>query len=131
MDDSCAVTGTHEGDPRSAIDHGRAPFDLSVEAFAALRRSGVAPAVLDVREPWETAICRLDDSVCVPLGQLPGRLDQIARVAGAGPVVVCHHGIRSAHAVAWLRRNGLSRAINLAGGIDAWARRIDPTMEVY
>jgi rhodanese-related sulfurtransferase len=46
-------------------------------------------------------------------------------------VVVCHHGGRSMQAVGWLRRSGRDDATNLAGGVDAWARRIDPSMAVY
>ncbi len=46
-------------------------------------------------------------------------------------VVVCHHGIRSAQVAAWMRQNGLENAVKLAGGIDAWARRVDTTMKTY
>jgi len=46
-------------------------------------------------------------------------------------VLVCHHGGRSAQAAAWLAQNGFSRLHNLAGGIDAWARVVDPAMPRY
>ena len=52
--------------------------------------------------------------------------------AGEGPLVVlCHHGQRSGHVTAWLRRLGYDNAVNLEGGIDAWARVIDPAMPTY
>lgn len=104
-------------------------FEMEVETLAAMRAAGDAPFVLDVREPWEVELCAIPGSTHIPLGQLASR-------AGALPaeeviVVVCHHGMRSAHATGWLRQQGFDRAINLAGGIDAWARRIDPSMKVY
>ncbi len=86
-------------------------------------------ALLDVREPWELEICRFSDAHAIPLYDLTGRVSELK---GSGPlVVICHHGIRSQQAVAWLRANGVVRAINLSGGLDAWAREIDPSMGVY
>jgi rhodanese-related sulfurtransferase len=105
------------------------PEELTVQEFAAWRRQPDSYHLLDVREPWELAICRFDESIAIPLQQLPGRL---AEIPHDRPLVVhCHHGMRSAQAVAWLRRNGLGDAVNLEGGIDAWAREVDPTMGVY
>ncbi len=102
---------------------------MSVADLQALRQAGTPHAVLDVREPWETALCLIPDSVTIPLGTLPAQLD---RVPPEQPlVVVCHHGGRSMQAVMWLRAQGYQNAINLNGGIDAWARQIDPTMTTY
>jgi rhodanese-related sulfurtransferase len=103
------------------------PFEMSVDELA--RERGPAASVLDVREPWELEICRLDGSIDIPLGTLPGRAAMLPRAGKL--VVMCHHGRRSAQAVEWLRANGFPNAINLAGGIDAWARRIDPEMRTY
>ncbi len=108
---------------------GSAPFEITVDAAAQRRNDGEALAFLDVREPWELEICRLPESLTIPLASLPGRLDTLPR---DNPLVVlCHHGMRSERAVQWLRANGFGNAINLAGGIDAWARRIDPAMRTY
>jgi rhodanese-related sulfurtransferase len=46
-------------------------------------------------------------------------------------VVICHHGVRSFHATLWLRQHGFENALNLAGGIDAWASEIDTSMQRY
>jgi len=106
-----------------------APFEITVDDAARRRNDGEALAFLDVREPWELEICCLPESLAIPLATLPGRLDALPR---DNPLVVlCHHGMRSERAVQWLRANGFSNAINLAGGIDAWARRIDPAMRTY
>jgi rhodanese-related sulfurtransferase len=106
-----------------------APAAISVEELAQRRRSGESLAVLDVREPWELHICRLPDSLAVPLAALPGHLGELPRDGAL--VVLCHHGVRSAHAVEWLRANGFDNAVNLDGGLDAWAQRVDPAMGTY
>lgn len=105
------------------------PLQIDVQELSRWRETGVAHAVLDVREPWETALCLIDGSIVVPLGSVPGAID---RLPEDRPIVVtCHHGMRSMQAVNWLRRNGRANAVNLSGGIDAWARLIDPAMAVY
>lgn len=108
------------------------PLEMPVDELA--RRRAVpceseALALLDVREPWEVEICRLPDSINIPLAALPGRLDALPRDGML--VVLCHHGMRSQQAAHWLRANGIANAVNLTGGIDAWARLIDPAMRTY
>lgn len=105
------------------------PLQIGVAELARWRDEKVPHVVLDVREPWETAICLIDGSIEVPLGEVPG---SVSRLPSDKPVVVtCHHGMRSLRAVSWLRANGVSNAVNLAGGIDAWAREVDPAMTTY
>jgi rhodanese-related sulfurtransferase len=109
------------------------PLEMPVDELAR-RRDALPgergwPALLDVREPWEVEICRLPDSVNIPLALLPGRLDSLPRADVL--VVLCHHGMRSRQAVRWLRANGVADAVNLTGGIDAWARLVDPSMRIY
>ncbi len=103
--------------------------EIQVEELARLRRGSMAHAVLDVREPWEAAICAIDGSLNIPLTMLPQSAERLPQDVPL--VVLCHHGGRSARAVAWLRQNGFDRATNLAGGIDAWARQVDPSMATY
>lgn len=99
------------------------------ELAAWLSRRTEALTLLDVREPWELALCRIDGSVHIPLAQLPSRL---AELDPARPtVVICHHGVRSLHAGAFLERQGFEDVVNLHGGIDGWARSVDPAMAVY
>ena len=102
---------------------------VSVEDLAAVQQAGGEVVVLDVREPWEWSLCRMTNSISVPLASLPNALGQVP--TDRDLVVVCHHGVRSALAVKWLRGQGYDRAVNLDGGIDAWARRIDPKMRRY
>ncbi len=104
---------------------------LSVEAFAAWRAdpARAAPLLLDVREPWEFELVHLDDALLIPMGEVPARFQEIDPEQEI--VCLCHHGIRSAQVAAFLARQGCEKVYNLAGGIDAWARRIDPALPVY
>jgi len=105
------------------------PLEIGVAELARWRDGKVPHVVLDVREPWETAICLIEGSIKVPLGEVPG---SVSRLPSDKPIVVtCHHGMRSLRAVSWLRANGVSNAVNLAGGIDAWAREVDAAMTTY
>lgn len=88
-----------------------------------------APIVVDVRESWEYQLCRIEGSVHVPLGRLPASVDELPRDRSL--VVVCHHGVRSQHAAAWLQRIGFPDVHNLHGGIEAWAAEVEPQMARY
>ncbi len=85
--------------------------------------------LLDVREPWEFQTCRIADSLLVPMRELPARLAEID--AAADVVVICHHGARSLQAAMFLERQGYASVHNLTGGVNAWARSVDPAMPVY
>ena len=87
------------------------------------------PLIIDVREPWEFATCRIDGSRSLPIASLPAALDELPRDRDL--VFVCHHGLRSFQVVAWLARAGFTRAMNLRGGVAAWADEVDPTMPRY
>ena len=87
------------------------------------------PLLLDVREPWEQQICRIDGSELVPMRTLPARVEELDP---ARPVVcICHHGGRSAHVAMFLARQGFAEVYNLTGGVDAWARQVDVAMATY
>jgi adenylyltransferase/sulfurtransferase len=104
-------------------------LEVSVEELATMLRSGEAPQVVDVREPLEWQICSIEPSVLIPLGALEARAEELDR--GRPIVTVCHTGVRSLRAVLALRAAGFPQARSLAGGVDAWATRIDPTMPRY
>lgn len=103
-----------------------APADLAAWLNDAARGK---PQLLDVREPWEFQTCRIENSSLLPLRELSGRLAELDPAAET--VVICHHGGRSMQAALFLERNGFARVHNLAGGVDAWARSVDPAMPVY
>ncbi len=105
------------------------PPDMTVEELARRIEEGSAPLILDVREQGELEICRMEGARHIPLGELADRLEELDPRQEV--VVLCHHGYRSAYAVALLRRKGFVRARNLVGGIEAWAAEVDPTMVRY
>jgi rhodanese-related sulfurtransferase len=96
-------------------------------------QGGVTPVVLDVREPWEvqTAAVRADGFtlVTIPMNQIPARWGELDP---ARPLAcLCHHGTRSAQVAMFLERNGFRLVANVAGGIEAWSRELDPTVPRY
>lgn len=108
--------------------------ELPVSELAALCRDRPGAALLDVREPWETALAPLEvagaRTLRIPMQQVPARLAELAD--GAGPLVcVCHHGVRSRHVAAWLEARGVEDVHNLAGGVDAWSREVDASVPRY
>jgi rhodanese-related sulfurtransferase len=88
-----------------------------------------APLLLDVREPWEHQICRIDGAQLVPMREIPAAA---AALEPERPIVcICHHGGRSAHVAMFLLRQGCAEVYNLEGGVDAWAREVDRSMPIY
>ena len=87
--------------------------------------------LLDVRQHWEYEQCHLPGSVLIPLPELPQRLNELEVPAQALIVVYCHHGIRSLSGAAILHQAGLSKAVSLSGGIEAWSLQIDSSVPRY
>lgn len=85
--------------------------------------------LVDVRQPWEYDLCRIEGAKLVPLDALSSNLGELA--AAEDVVVYCHHGRRSLDAVVFLRQQGLEGARSMAGGIERWATEIDPKMARY
>jgi rhodanese-related sulfurtransferase len=80
---------------------------------------GERPELLDVREPWEFELARLEGSKLIPLSELPDRFTELDPAAET--VVICHHGSRSAYATRALGQAGFRKVLNLEGGLDAYA----------
>jgi adenylyltransferase/sulfurtransferase len=115
LDFSCAAAG-----PETTVEDLRARLE-SREDFL----------LLDVREPGESALARIPGAKLIPLGQLAGRLEELAAWRGRPVLVHCKTGSRSAQAVRLLREKGFPGAVNVAGGIAAWSERIDPSVPKY
>src|SRR5437879_12436121 len=88
-----------------------------------------SPLLLDVRQDWETKLCRLPNSVHIPIEEIEVRTDELNPEDEI--VVYCHQGVRSAAVAEYLRSLGFKSVRNLAGGLDQWARAIDPSMRRY
>jgi rhodanese-related sulfurtransferase len=103
-------------------------FEVSVHEVKTRLAKGEQLFLLDVREPFEYDMVHLDAKL-IPMNELPHRLSELDREREI--ILYCHSGVRSASAANFLRSNGFKRAKNLTGGIDMWAREIDPTMARY
>jgi rhodanese-related sulfurtransferase len=108
---------------------GALPLEIGAAELARLRAGNAEFALLDVREPWELAICGFAEAIPLPLGALAGREDELPRDRPL--IVVCHTGRRSLLATLHLRRLGVGQALNLRGGVEAYAVEVDPTMRRY
>ena len=85
--------------------------------------------LLDVREPHEFSMAKIEGSTLIPLGTLPQSLNQLDPTDEI--VALCHKGMRSADAVGFLLQQGFSDVKNLIGGIDAWSVEIDHSVPRY
>ena len=102
---------------------------ISARELADMRSAGKEHMVLDVREARELDICQLEGALHVPMAEIPARTDDLP--TNQPLVVICHHGARSQMVVDFLRNAGFDNAINLNGGIEAWACEIDKSMRRY
>jgi rhodanese-related sulfurtransferase len=103
-------------------------MDISAQDLKARLDRKDPLVLLDVREDWETRLCRLDNAVHIPIEEIEFRTTELDPADEI--VVYCHHGVRSAAVAGFLRQQGF-RAVNLAGGVDEWARAVDPSMKRY
>jgi rhodanese-related sulfurtransferase len=102
---------------------------VSVRELADMRSAGKAHTVLDVREARELDVCRLEGALHIPMAEIQDRTDDLP--TDQLLVVICHHGARSQMVVDFLRSAGFDNAVNLDGGIDAWACDVDQSMPRY
>ena len=128
-DETCAPPAPPTEERETTMREDR--IEITVEELARWREEGRPFDLLDVREPHEFRIASLEAAELVPLRDLPGRIESFRSDADRPLVVHCHHGMRSLRAVQLLRSRGVDRAVNLAGGIDAWSREVDPTVPRY
>jgi len=98
------------------------------ELKARLER-GETVFVLDVREPGEIALAAFPGATHIPMNDIPARVGELDPARET--IVVCHHGMRSAQVGMYLARNGFTRVVNLAGGINAWSIEADPSVPRY
>jgi len=85
--------------------------------------------LVDVREPHEHALCRIDGALLIPMGTIPANLQKLD--TGEDVICFCHHGMRSLDVANWLRDQGVPSAKSMAGGIDRWSTEIDSRVPRY
>jgi sulfur-carrier protein adenylyltransferase/sulfurtransferase len=134
----CAVCGdaptiTEPRDPpaqsvRTPPDGIRRLAPRALHALLAPAAAAPAPPLIDVREPWEFDTSHLAGAHNIPLGELPRRIAEIPRTAGA--VFICRSGGRSLRACQLALAAGVAAPANLEGGMLAWAAEVDPALPV-
>lgn len=85
--------------------------------------------LIDVREVWELNICALPGFQHIPMQQIPARIAELDPARQT--IVLCHHGIRSRVVCQFLEQNGFTDVVNIDGGIDRWAKEVDPGLGLY
>jgi rhodanese-related sulfurtransferase len=111
--------------------------EISVQTLAEKLKTAEKFILLDVREPWEIDLARIDDehTMLLPMSQIAREQMDAFPPALRDPqtalVVMCHHGIRSADVTGWMRQHGWKNVSSLTGGIAAYAEQVDPTVGTY
>jgi molybdopterin/thiamine biosynthesis adenylyltransferase/rhodanese-related sulfurtransferase/molybdopterin converting factor small subunit len=125
----CGVPAEGSEEPAHAFGTEEDHLEISVAELRELQTGGGDVQLVDVREPHEWEICRIEGAQLIPMSSIPESLE---RLDPERPLVCyCHTGVRSANVAAFLRQNGFGRARTLAGGIDEWAATVEPSMPRY
>jgi rhodanese-related sulfurtransferase len=104
--------------------------ELTPREFVDRRAAGEPMILLDVREDWEVALAPVPtDTLHIPMGEISDRIGELD--PNQATVVICRSGGRSAQVADFLERQGFGKVFNLAGGILAWSRVIDPRIPQY
>lgn len=104
--------------------------EITVQHLASIYETGSKPLyLLDVREPRETRISQLPGAINIPIGEIPKRINELD--INGNWIVFCRTGKRSARVCQYLIDRQFKSVKNLKGGINTWARRIDPSIPVY
>lgn len=106
------------------------PLEISVQQAADwLRTRSDQVVIIDVREPYETEICSVSGTRSIPMQQIPAQLGSLPKDRHL--LILCHLGGRSMRVTEFLRKSGFPQVSNIAGGIEAWAMEVDPSLRRY
>lgn len=107
------------------------PLEMAPQDASRLVKGDKA-VLIDVREPEEYAVARIDEARLMPMQSVPAELQKLEALADESTLLVlCHHGVRSLQVVSWLRGQGVENCYSVAGGIDRWSQEIDPAVPRY
>jgi rhodanese-related sulfurtransferase len=108
------------------------PFETTPQDIKHRLDAGEKLVLIDVREPAEFALARLEGAELIPMRTVPAELSRLDGQADEATLIVyCHHGVRSLNVVNWLRQQGVEASQSMAGGIDRWSLEIDPSVPRY
>jgi rhodanese-related sulfurtransferase len=106
------------------------PIEITALEVKQLMDRGFPVRLIDVREPAEHDICRIDGATLMPMRSIPDHLKELDSEETA-MVFYCHHGVRSMSVVEWLQRQGVENCRSMAGGIEVWSLEVDPAVPRY
>ncbi len=108
------------------------PLEITASEVSQRLAAGEKLHLIDVREPNEFAITKIEGAELIPMRQVPGELQSLEARADEAPLMVfCHHGVRSLNVVNWLRQQGVEACQSITGGIDAWSLTVDSSVPRY
>jgi rhodanese-related sulfurtransferase len=108
------------------------PLEITPQEVRRRLDAGEKLALIDVREPHEFQLARIEGAELIPMRTVPAELSRLDERAEDAPLIVfCHHGVRSLNVVHWLREQGVGACQSMAGGIDRWSLEIDPGIPRY
>lgn len=108
------------------------PFEITPKELKSRQDQGEKIVIIDVREPEEFAVAKIQDSRLVPMQGIPAQLQSIEALADESNVaLLCHHGVRSLNVAQWLRQHGVENCFSISGGIDRWSLEVDPSVPRY
>lgn len=108
------------------------PVEVTPREVRTRMNAGEPLRLIDVREPFEHAITRIEGAELIPMRSVPARLQNLASEAReATLILICHHGVRSLDVAYWLREQGVTACQSMAGGIERWSLDVDPSVPRY
>ena len=108
------------------------PFEVSPAEVQSRRGAGERLILIDVRLPEEHQLTRIEGAELIPMDSIPRRLNDLEEMSEENVLIVfCHHGVRSANVVNWLRGQGVESCQSMAGGIERWSTDVDPSVPRY
>lgn len=113
------------------MTHAELPLEIDCRSVRELQSSGADFLFLDCREPDEYETAHIEGTTLLPMSALQDRVAELDGRQDQRVIVHCHHGGRSLRVARWLRAQGYTQAQSMAGGIDDWALRIDPSVPRY
>lgn len=107
------------------------PLEVTPREVQTMRERGLPLRLIDIREPLEHDICRIDGARLIPMRSIPEHLNELDDGDESPIIVFCHRGVRSLMVVDWLRKQGVGNCQSMAGGIDYWSLQVDPSVPRY
>lgn len=108
------------------------PYEVSPQMAREQLSNRKEAILIDVREPEEFGLARIEGAQLIPMGSVPAELQKLEGLADAGDLLIlCHHGVRSLQVTMWLRARGIENCFSVAGGIDRWSWEVDSSVPRY